>query len=1117
MVSPSPNFAFLGVYDPTLVVLATQAEAYFSEDPATSLIKIRQFGERLAKQSCARVGILIPADSNQVERLRLLRDEAHLDRRVLDLFHLIRTQGNEAVHEVQGSNRDALGLLKVARELAVWFHRTFGRKPDFHPGPFVPPKAPEDPTRALMAELESARAALQDAEATTEAERNLRLSAESRAAKEAEDRAFMETYALEQEGRAGLAESRLKELAANPPGKADLSNLLKASAEAASKITLDEAETRRLIDQQLRAAGWDADTQVLRHSEGTRPQKGRNLAIAEWPTATGPVDYALFCGLQAVGVVEAKAESKHVPTVLNQTERYAEGIEVDPEAMLDGSPWGTFKVPFAFATNSRPYYKQIEMLSGIWFRDLRKNTNLRRALSGWFTPQGLIETLKMDVAQATADLKTDGFDYGFTLREYQIRAISSVETALSNHARDLLLAMATGTGKTKTAIALIYRLLKAKRFRRVLFLVDREALGKQAGDDFRETRMESLQTFADIFELKDLKDRDVDPETRVHIATVQAMVERVLRCEEASEVLPVDQYDLILVDECHRGYTLDQEVGEQDQRIRGFEDYISKYRRVLDHFDAVKIGLTATPALHTVEIFGKPVFTYGYREAVLDGVLADYLPPWKITTKLSKDGLIIAQGQPYDLLRTKTGEVVSATAPDQISFEVGDFNRSILAEGFNRAVCQELAKHIDPSLPGKTLVFCVNDLHADLVTQLLKESLQTQYGELEDADVQKITSKTPDPMKAIRNFKNERSPSIAVTVDLLTTGIDVPEICNLVFLRRVNSRILFDQMMGRATRQCPGIGKTAFQVFDAVGQFEHLDGLTDMRPVVVNPSFTCARIGEELARASDPEDRAYLRDQLLAKARRRIQGLNASERTAFEDATGQSPGAWAKELQSQPLEGVQAWVQAQAPVLAWLDLAKSASDPYLILDKTEDRVLETVHAFHAVEKPSDYLDGFQAFIQSNMNEIPALLAVAQRPRSLTRKDLKALKQALDAKGYSETSLRTAWSDLTNEDIAAGILGHIRRAAIGDHLIPYETRVQGALDQLLKSQPWTGPQRDWLKRIGQQLLQETVVDKEALDQGAFQNAGGFERINKIFGGRLEEILGDLQDGIWKPAS
>ena len=174
--------------------------------------------------------------------------------------------------------------------------------------------------------------------------------------------------------------------------------------------------------------------------------------------------------------------------------------------------------------------------------------------------------------EAHRKLAQEEFNYNFTLREYQKKAIQKVEAALGEDRRQLLVAMATGTGKTKTCIALVYRLLKTKRFRRVLFLVDRTALGEQAANAFKDTRMESLQTFSDIFEIKELGERDIESETKVHIATVQSFVKRLLYPSDETAILIVDQYDCIVVDECHRGYLLNQELSETELTFRDFND-----------------------------------------------------------------------------------------------------------------------------------------------------------------------------------------------------------------------------------------------------------------------------------------------------------------------------------------------------------------------------------------------------------------------------------------------------------------------------------------------------------------------------------------------------------------
>jgi type I restriction enzyme R subunit len=472
--------------------------------------------------------------------------------------------------------------------------------------------------------------------------------------------------------------------------------------------------------------------------------------------------------------------------------------------------------------------------------------------------------------EASDRLEAEPFTYDFELRDYQIRAIQAVEAALVNDQRQLLLAMATGTGKTKTCIALVYRLLKTKRFRRILFLVDRSALGEQAANAFKDTRMESLQTFADIFDIKELKDTAPDRDTKVHIGTVQSFVKRLLYPSDGDETFTTDQYDCIVVDECHRGYLLDRELSDSELTFRDFGDYVSKYRQVLDYFDAVKIGLTATPALHTTEIFGDPVFTYSYPEAVIDGWLIDHEPPTRIITALSEDGIVWQPGEDVAYYNPTTGQIDLVHAPDEIRIDVEQFNRRVITPEFNRVICEELARHIDPSLPGKTLIFCVNDNHADLVTQKLKEAFAALYGSVDDDEVVKITGAADKPLELIRRYKNEVSPKVAVTVDLMTTGIDVPPICNLVFIRLVKSRILYAQMLGRATRPCEGIGKEVFHIFDAVNLYETMAAVSDMKPVVVNPQISFAQLMGELETVSAPEQVQTVVDQILAKRKETV-------------------------------------------------------------------------------------------------------------------------------------------------------------------------------------------------------------------------------------------------------
>jgi len=915
----------------------------------------------------------------------------------------------------------------------------------------------------------------------------------------------------------------LQQKAAQAPPDTQL-GAVRAAQQLGTTLSLDEAATRALIDQQLRGRGWEADTETLRFSKGTRPARGRNLAIAEWPTAHGPADYALFIGTTCIAVVEAKKKNKNVSAVIDQAERYARGIQRSDGLTFPGGPWDSgrgdaFTVPFVFSTNGRPYLKQLETESGIWFRDARKPANHRRALVDWYTPDGLAGLLEIDREQAGAALRGQPLEFGFPLRPYQKKAIQAVEVALEVDQRRMLVAMATGTGKTKLAIALLYRLLTAKRFRRVCFVVDRGALGEQAAGEFKTTKVVNVRTFADTFGLKELKDVTPDAETKVHICTIQGLVKRVLFAMELGDVPPVDQYDLMIVDECHRGYLLDRELSDAELEFRSQDDYISKYRRVLEHFDAVKIGLTATPALHTKEIFGPPIFTYGYREAVIDGYLIDHEPPVQITTALAEVGISFKQGETVEVLHTATGQVDAVDLPDELHYDVDDFNRKVITQPFNRVVAEALADYIDPAEPGKTLIFAATDAHADIVVDQLKRVFAERFGDVDDAAIRKITGSVDRPRAAIRAYRNDSLPKIAVTVDLLTTGVDVPSITNIVFLRRVNSRILYEQMLGRATRQCPEIGKETFRIFDAVDLYRTLESVTTMKPVVVNPAISLTQLFEELMTVTATTHREAIVDQIIVKLRMRLPKLTDDVREAYLAQVGERPEDTLERLRTTPADEMVTWVKDHphgGRLLDWTDGAHG--DAHLPISTHPDELVSILRGYGSGEKPEDFLESFTSFIRDHVNDVAALMVVTQRPQELTRAQLKELRLDLDHLGYSETNLRRAWQDTKNEDIAASIIGFIRQAALGDALVPYEDRVNAAMDRILKRRPWTDVQRKWLKRIGDQFIREVVVDREALETGQFQvDAGGFANLNKRFGGQLETILGEINDDIWRRIS
>jgi type I restriction enzyme R subunit len=1001
-VPTTANFSFLAVHDPLLVSLGALAERYFADDPTTAVIKLRQFAETLAQHTAANLGLPQVAQEQQIDLLQRLRTARALTPEVHELFSSIRRAGNDAVHKNVGGHREALHCLKLARELGIWFHRSFGGGQKFSPGPFLPPGDPASATKEMHAELERLRKQLDEAKLSADAhkavaaeEARRRLDAEDRAKKDEEDRKVWEQLASEAETKlaATLATATKKAEAQKP---AQLQMLTDQLVEAGTAVDIDEADTRLLIDEQLRQAGWEADSQVLRYESGARPVAGRNMAIAEWSTKNGRADYVLFVGLTAIGVVEAKRKSKDVSGSLQQARRYSEGFYVQgDEVFAEGSPWAKYKVPFLYSTNGRPWFKQLDTKSGIWFHDARRNTNLPRALMGWPTPEGLKDELKHDVDAAAKKLKEESPADLPGLRPYQVMAIRAVEDALAKGKRKALVAMATGTGKTRTFIGLIYRLVKTGRFRRVLFLVDRNALGEQAATAFKTEFVEGTQKFSDVFNIKDLADLKPDRETRLHFATVQAVAKRLFHSgEDDTPELHIDDYDCIVVDECHRGYTLDKEMSESELTFRNQDDYLSVYRRVLDYFDAVKIGLTATPALHTTEIFDRPVYEYTYREAVVEGFLVDHEPPITIATKLSTKGIHFVAGERVAAWNSEAGKPDFVTMKDELDFEVEGFNRQVVTENFNRVVCAELASHIDPSLPGKTLIFCATDLHADMVVKLLSEAFAKKYGSVDADAVKKITGASDKPLDLIRRFRNEKLPSVGVTVDLLTTGIDVPSICNLVFIRRVRSRILYEQMLGRATRlwKDGDFTKEAFHIFDAVDLYEALEPFTSMKPVVVNPFITFAQLAEELGKLNDGADaRALVAEQFIAKLQRKkraFQGGNNSQ--LFEAAAGGTVDDVVKELAEASPAELTKWLIEHSHLVPLLDKVTAAPMPVYISEHQDELVSVTQGFGPGRKKPEDYLASFGRFLNENENKVEALKLVMKRPRELTRADLKKL-------------------------------------------------------------------------------------------------------------------------------
>lgn len=1081
------NFEFLSQDFPVLADFGKLAEQYLFSDSNSCLMKLGMIGETIVNLMFTYDKIAFPYDNTAVARIDALQREGLLTRDLTDILHALRKSRNKAVHENYDSITDCKTLLQMAYSLCEWFMQTYGDWNYQHQEFLMPTKV-------------------------------VQKTAATKVVKAAEDKAADE-----------LAKQALQKAAVNTISKSEHK---KQGSKMASQRHKSEAETRYMIDGQLRQVGWEADTERFRYSKGTRPEKGRNLAIAEWPTdsnvgKSGRVDYALFVGAKMFAIIEAKAEHKDIPSVIDyQGKDYPRNIRAEDEPYLLGA-WGEYKVPFTFATNGRSYLEQYKTKSGIWFLDLRNPANAPKALHGWISPTGIEELLEKNMEAGNAALKAMSYDFltdkdGLNLREYQLNAIKAAEQEIMDGKKTALLAMATGTGKTRTVLGMIYRFLKTNRFKRILFLVDRTSLGEQATDVFKEVKLEDLMTLDEIYNIKGLDDKIVDKETRIQVATVQSMVKRILY-NDGESMPAVTDYDLIIIDEAHRGYILDKEMSDMESLYRDQRDYQSKYRSVIEYFNAVKIALTATPALQTTEIFGQPVFKYTYREAVIEGYLVDHDAPHHLETKLSIGGIHYKSGDTVMIYDPVTGEITnSELLDDELDFDVEQFNRQVITENFNRTVLTEIAKDIDPENPeeqGKTLIYAVDDQHADMIVSILKE-IYSEYGVDNDA-IMKITGSVGggNPKKvqeAIKRFKNERYPSIAVTVDLLTTGIDVPEIAILVFMRRVKSRILFEQMLGRATRLCPRIHKTHFEIYDPVGVYDSLDEVNTMKPVVTNPAMTFTQLLDGLEDIKEEQQVKQQINQIVAKLQRKKRKMPEEILEHFKSMTdGKDPSQFIYEIEHQSPSDAKKRLLAYRDLFRIIQETHSNSSRTVVISNEEDELTEHSRGYGNEDKPQDYLDAFSYYVQTNKNEVAALNIICTRPKDLTRKSLKELRLTLDREGFTTQQLNTAISELTNEEIAADIISLIRRYAIGSMLINHEARIHKAVEKLKKAHHFSKQELSWISRMEKYLLEESVLNVQAFDEDSrFKSFGGFNKINKVFQNQLENIVLEFNEYLYE---
>ncbi|MDE1464908.1 helicase-related protein [Spartinivicinus poritis] len=401
--------------------------------------------------------------------------------------------------------------------------------------------------------------------------------------------------------------------------------------------------------------------------------------------------------------------------------------------------------------------------------------------------------------------------------------------------------------------------------------------------------------------------------------------------------------------------------------------------------------------------------TYSYREAVADDWLIDHEPPIRYETLLTQQGIHFDKGEEVSTINTQTGEVELSELEDEVHFEVETFNRRVITENFNRVICQQLAQEIDPLGEEKTMIFCATDLHADMVKRLLDEAFKDIYGdEYNEAAVRKIKGQSDKVNQLISQYKNDRYPNIAITVDLLTTGIDVPNICHLVFLRRVKSRILYEQMVGRATRRCDNIGKTVFKIYDPVDIYASLQEVSSMKPLVKDTNITIEQLTGELinpqcleqslATPGEQPNTSHADDvlnglnqkimRIMRKAAKQSEQNPALKQrlSTLEDAWGVAPEKLHQHFHDLGPQGAADFLRKHEQLLTQLEEVKklTASNNRPVIPDHHDELLGREQSYGEYTKPQDYLDSFSTFVRSQVNQSTALAAVVNKPKDLTR-------------------------------------------------------------------------------------------------------------------------------------
>lgn len=916
-----------------------------------------------------------------------------------------------------------------------------------------------------------------------------------------------------------------------------------------------EGLAREHIDAQLREAGW-----VIQNPKEINLGAALGVAVREFQGETGPADYVLFIEDKVAGIIEAKAEGTTLSGVADQAARYQANL---PDHLQFWYP----EPPFLYESTGAETY----------FCDTRDPNHRSRSLFTFHTPQGLRELLQEPTTFRERLQHLPPLD-PTNLRACQVEAIRGAEASLKQNKPRALLQMATGSGKTYTAVQLCYRLAKFARARKILFLVDRRNLGRQAKNEFEQFVVPGDgRKFTELYPVQHLTHGGLDPAAKVVITTIQRLYAS-LRGEEGPDdeaeehsgfegairdqaprdvafnpAIPIDTFDLVIVDECHRSiYNL--------------------WRQVLEYFDAFLLGLTATPSAHTFGFFNQNLVSeYPHERAVVDGVNVGY-EIYRIRTAITEHGATVQAGTVVDRRDRLTRQKRWEQLQDDLPYEAGALDRSVVAKDQIRTVLTTFKERLFTDLfPGrtlvpKTLVFAKDDNHAEDIVLMAREV----FGE-GDAFCKKITYRSKlsgeDPDTLLSEFRNSFYPRLAVTVDMIATGTDVRPLECLLFMRDVRSQLYYEQMKGRATRvlspdelhsvTADAPAKTHFVLVDAVGVTE--TDKTDTRPLEREPTVPLDRLLLRVAQGDRSTDTLATLAGRLARLDRRATPDQAAQVPPVSAENGQGPGlkALANRLLdacdpdaitdrarrqfslahgAEPTEAqFQAVRQAMSEEAARPFQRPALRDRLLTLTRETEQVIdhvsrdEVLYAGFDEEKAKGLIQSFRTFMEERKDELLALQVLYQhrhQDRHLTFQAVKELAEAL-GRGKPPLAPELLWSAYARLE-AGRVKGagsqrlltdliSLVRFTLGERpeLEPFRDEAQRRFDAWLAQhqqggQPFTSAQVEWLTLFKERIQAASAVSVDDLDQMPFAQKGGPAKALQLFGPALRAILEELNE-------